>query len=275
MTDRYAVIGHPVEHSKSPEIHAAFARQTGEDIAYDKLLAPLNDFEATARTFFAAGGKGLNVTVPFKQEAFELADELSQRAERAGAVNTLMQKPDGLLLGENTDGVGLVTDLVQNNQVPIRNRQVLVLGAGGAVRGVLSPLLGEQPAQLTIANRTADKAIQLAQQAATWGSVQGCGLSELAGQQFDIIINGTAASLEGQVPDLPDEVLATNGICYDMMYSARPTAFVEWSLQHGAVKAIDGLGMLVEQAAESFFIWRGIRPETTAVLQQLRDAMQA
>ena len=272
MTDRYAVIGNPIAHSKSPAIHAAFAAQTGEDLTYDRILGDLEDFAGDVRDFFADGGKGLNVTVPFKERAWELADELSPRAETAGAVNTLIPLADGRLRGDNTDGVGLVRDLGCNHRFHFTGANILLLGAGGASRGVVLPLLEEKPASLTIANRTADKALRLAQDLGNLGPVSGCGLDGLSGRSFDLIINGTAASLQGKVPAIPDDCLNAGGWTYDMMYSAGPTAFVRWGREHGAAKALDGLGMLVEQAAESFWLWRGKRPDTEPVIRSLRGA---
>jgi shikimate dehydrogenase len=273
MTDRYAVVGNPIAHSKSPEIHSAFATQTGQDMHYTTLLAPLDAFATTVGQFFAEDGKGLNVTVPFKQQAFQLAASCSQRAERAGAVNTLWRDRNGQLQGDNTDGVGLVRDLLSNHAVTLKDKHLLLLGAGGAVRGVISPLLEQQPASLVIANRTAARAEELAALGAGWGPLQGGGLDALAGKSFDVIINGTSASLQGEVPDIPDDILAPHGVCYDMMYAADATAFVQWGQAHGAGKVMDGLGMLVEQAAESFYIWRKVRPETAPVLEQLRRKM--
>ena len=269
MTDRYAVIGNPIEHSRSPQIHTAFARQTGEDIAYGRILGSLDAFEAEVRAFFAAGGRGLNVTVPFKERAFGLADALSERASSAGAVNTLIADAGGIR-GDNTDGVGLVRDLGCNHLFGFADARILLLGAGGAARGVLRPLLDERPASLLIANRTASKAIALADAAAGLGAVAGCGLAELAGLKFDLIINATAAGLEAKVPDIPDDCLAEGGWTYDMMYSKVPTAFVDWGRTHDAARALDGLGMLVEQAAESFRLWRGVQPDTGPVIDSLR-----
>ena len=270
MTDQYAVIGNPIEHSKSPLIHAAFARQTGQDLNYDRILGDLEEFEADVRDWFAQGGKGLNVTVPFKQRAFLMADELSQRAESAQAVNTLIPLPDGRIHGDNTDGVGLVRDLGCNHLFNFKGARILLLGAGGASRGVVRPILEEGPARLVIANRTASKAEALAAELAGLGAVAGCGLDALAGQQFDLIINATAAGLEDEVPAIPDDCLAEGGWTYDMMYASEPTAFVRWGQAHGAAKALDGLGMLVEQAAEAFRLWRDVTPETDVVIRQLR-----
>lgn len=268
--DKYAVIGNPIEHSKSPEIHAAFAKQTGERISYTRLLGSLGDFAGDVHRFLATGGRGLNVTVPFKEDAWRLADELSERAQTAGAVNTLMLLEDNRLRGENTDGVGLVRDLRVNQGYEFRNKRLLILGAGGAVRGVVRPLLEAHPKRLIIANRTAAKAYALAQGLMAYGQAAGCGLEELVGMQFDLIINGTAAGLGGAIPEIPDQILAKGGWCYDMMYGKEETAFQCWGRQHQAARALDGLGMLVEQAAESFRLWRGILPETAPVIRLLR-----
>lgn len=271
MSDRYAVIGNPIEHSKSPQIHAAFAAQTGQDVEYGRILGDLEEFEDDVEEFIGSGGRGLNVTVPFKERACRLADRLSERARNAGAVNTLIVSDEGLV-GENTDGVGLVCDLTCNHGFNLRGARVLLLGAGGAVRGVIRPLLAEQPLNLLIANRTPGKALALAAAAADAGDVLGCGLDEIHGREFDLIINGTAAGLVAKVPEIPDDCLATGGWTYDMLYGTEPTAFVRWGREHGAQRALDGLGMLVEQAAESFRLWRGIRPDTEAVIEQLRAA---
>lgn len=271
MTDHYAVIGNPIEHSKSPQIHTAFARQTGEDIQYERLLGDLEEFDADVDQFAEDGGCGLNVTVPFKERAFRYADSLSERARAAGAVNTLSFGVDGVH-GDNTDGIGLVRDLSCNHLFQIEGARVLLLGAGGAVRGVLRPLLEQRPRQLVVANRTADKALALAAAAAAQGELIGCGLDELAGRQFDLIINGTAAGLSAQVPEIPDDCLAAGGWTYDMLYANQPTAFVSWGQRHGAGRALDGLGMLVEQAAESFQLWRGVMPDTAPVMAMLRNA---
>jgi shikimate dehydrogenase len=267
MTDRYAVIGNPIAHSKSPLIHAMFAEQTGQAMSYERILAPLDGFRGAVLRFRAEGGRGLNVTVPFKQEAFELADRLSERAARAGAVNTLIFHEDGVIEGDNTDGTGLVRDLRQQG-ASIEGKRVLILGAGGAVRGVLAPLLAEHPRELVIANRTADKAVQLAAAFADLGPVRGCGFDALEGR-FDLVINGTSASLSGELPPLPDDLLAEGAVAYDMAYGTTPTPFQRWAEAHGARLSLDGLGMLVEQAAESFWLWRGVRPDTGPVRQAL------
>jgi len=273
MTDRYAVFGNPIGHSKSPQIHQAFAAQTQQDLSYEALLAPVDAFAESFQQFLQEKGRGCNITVPFKQDAFELADQLTDRAQRAGAVNTLWQDVEGVVHGDTTDGIGLVRDLTDNQQLNLDGKRILVLGAGGAVRGVIEPILAKKPSQLVIANRTVSKAEQLAELFAEFGTISGCGFTDLVGQEFDLIINGTAASLAGELPPLPDDLLAEGAACYDMMYSKETTVFNTWALEHGAVKAIDGLGMLVEQAAESFKIWRGVQPETQAVMDHLREQL--
>ena len=269
MTDQYAVIGNPIEHSKSPLIHAAFAKQTGEELEYSRLLGNPDGFATDVRQFFSTGGRGLNVTVPFKEEAWQLADELSRRAKVAKAVNTLTLLDDGRIRGDNTDGVGLVRDLMVNHGFQLSGSLILLLGAVGASRGVVRPLLDEKPASLVVANRTASKAVALASELGETGEIEGCGLDDLAGRQFDLIINATAAGLKGTVPAIPDTLLTASGWTYDMMYGNEPTAFVRWGLEHGAAKSLDGRGMLVEQAAESFFLWRGVMPDTAPVIQAL------
>jgi shikimate dehydrogenase len=268
--DNYAVMGNPISHSKSPQIHATFAKQTGQKIIYTATQVDPGGFQQAVGNFFANGGKGLNVTVPFKREAWKLADELGPEAEQAGAVNTLLMNSEGKLLGRNTDGVGLVRDILHNHGGSIKGQKILLVGAGGAARGVLQPLLAESPAQLQIVNRTASRAQELAADFAALGTVSGSGFDDLPKQSFDLIINATAASLQGEVPPLPDECCTATTWCYDMMYGAEPTPFMEWAEQHGAAKNMDGLGMLVEQAAESFFHWRGVRPETREVIQAIR-----
>jgi len=270
--DTYAVMGNPIKHSRSPQIHAAFAKQTNQRIEYTAIQVDLGGFDQAVGNFFAHGGKGLNVTVPFKQEAWALVDELSPEAKRAGAVNTLLMNSEGKLLGRNTDGIGLVRDLLQNHGTSIENKRVLLVGAGGAARGVLQPLLEKKPSTLVIVNRTPARAHDLAEAFSELGDVTGTGFDDLADQTFDLIINATAASLHGETPPLPGTVCANNCWCYDMMYSAEPTPFVLWGEKQGANKSVDGLGMLVEQAAESFFHWRGIRPDTAPVIQLIRQS---
>jgi len=273
--DRYAVMGNPVAHSKSPRIHAFFAKQFGHAIEYTAIQVDPGGLAQAVAQFRAAAGKGLNITVPFKLDAFALADQLSERARLAGAVNTLKFEPDGRTLGDNTDGTGLVRDLEHNLGVALRGKRILLLGAGGAVRGVLGPLLRHHPGQVVIANRTVVRARDLAELFAPQGSVEACGFDELRGQHFDLVINGTSASLQGEVPPLPDTIFARDGFAYDMMYGDRPTAFMDWALRHGAAGAADGLGMLVEQAAESYFVWRGVRPQTRPVIEALRRPQTA
>jgi len=272
--DNYAVMGNPISHSWSPQIHAAFAQQTGQRIVYTATQVDPGGFGQAVGNFFANGGKGLNITVPFKTEAWKLAGELGPEARQAGAVNTLLMNAEGVLTGRNTDGTGLVRDILHNHGGSIAGKRILLVGAGGAARGVLQPLLTEAPAQLLIVNRTAGRAHELAADFNISDNKQklvtGGGFDDLAGQTFDLIINATAASLQGEVPPLPDETCTTNTWCYDMMYSAGPTPFMRWAEQHGAEKSVDGLGMLVEQAAESFFYWRGVRPETGPVIQAIR-----
>ncbi|RJG12698.1 shikimate dehydrogenase [Pseudomonas cavernicola] len=267
--DRYAVFGNPIGHSKSPLIHRLFAAQTGQQLTYEALLAPLDDFSGFARTFFQTG-KGANVTVPFKEQAYQLADSLSARARRAGAVNTLSKQADGSLLGDNTDGAGLVRDLTLNAGFSLAGKRILLLGAGGAVRGVLALFLAEQPAALVIANRTVEKAEALAQQFADLGPLFASGFDWLD-EPVDLIVNGTSASLAGELPPISASLIQPgHTLCYDMMYGKEPTTFCRWASEHGAARALDGLGMLVEQAAEAFFLWRGVRPATAPVLAELR-----
>lgn len=273
MPDLYAVIGNPIAHSKSPLIHAAFARQTGQDLTYGRILGHPDGFADEVRRFFAEGGRGLNVTVPFKEQAWALVDERTPRAETAGAVNTLIPLSGGGLRGDNTDGVGLVRDLGINHGFPFADRRVLLLGAGGASRGVLRPLLETGLKDLVIANRTPAKALHLAAAAARLGPVRGCGLSDLGAivnGGFDLIVNGTSAGLAGEVPALPGACLAPHGWVYDMLYGDQPTPFCRWGASQRAAQVLDGLGMLVEQAAESFWLWRGLRPATAPVIALLR-----
>ena len=271
LRDQYAVVGNPIAHSKSPEIHRAFAGQTNQALEYKALELPIDSFEAKLRALQQLNYKGVNVTVPFKQQAWAVCDDRSPRAEEAGAVNTLIFRDDGKISGDNTDGAGLTRDLVNNHNVLINGRKILILGAGGAVRGVLAPLLELGPTSVTIANRTVNKAQDLADVFHLAGGLKACGYDDLSNQQFDLIINGTSAGLKQEIPPITNKVLGTDSVCYDMMYNTlAPTAFVEWAKNHGAAQAIDGLGMLVEQAAESFYIWRGIHPETADIIQYLR-----
>jgi shikimate dehydrogenase len=274
--DLYAVIGNPIAHSKSPVIHARFAEQTGERIEYRSLLAPVDGFEDTVRAFVAAGGRGLNVTVPFKLQAYALADRLSPRAAAAGAVNTLRFDNDGIY-GENTDGIGLVTDIETNLKVDLAGARILLLGAGGAARGAVLPILERGPRLLTIVNRTASKAEALAQQFGQAAREAGCALSGGAPEAvepapYDVIVNATAGSLTAEVPECDPRAFGPNTLAYDMMYGAQPTVFMRHARSLGA-KSSDGLGMLVEQAAESFRIWRGRSPASAPVLAELRATL--
>lgn len=271
MPDRYAVIGNPIAHSKSPQVHALFAQQTRQTMVYEYLLAPLDGFAAAVHDLIAQGGRGANVTVPFKLEAFALAQELTPRAQSAGAVNTLSFS-DGRIKGDNTDGIGLVRDITINASVPLEGRSVLLLGAGGAARGVILPLIEANIASLAIANRTEARALELAQHFSSSSVPVSASTFEQLHRTFDVIINATSASLASDLPPVPDAVFGSTTLAYDMMYSAQPTRFMQHALQRGA-QVRDGLGMLVEQAAESFYIWRGVRPETASVYQWLREQL--
>jgi shikimate dehydrogenase len=269
MTDQYAVFGNPIHHSKSPSIHRQFAEQTVQDMHYAKQLVNENEFAKSANAFFAQGGKGLNVTLPFKVDAFHFAQQLTPRAQFAGAVNTLALQNDGTILGDNTDGIGMVHDM-HNLGWQLRDKRILVLGAGGAVRGVLQPLLAELPQEVIIVNRTHSKAEALEKQFQALGNIRARSFDQLKGMQFDIIINGTSASLNADLPPLPNNLAAKNACCYDMMYAAEPTIFMQWAKDQGVEHIADGLGMLVGQAAEAFYLWRKIRPEVLPVITSLR-----
>ena len=294
--DKYAVFGNPIEHSKSPLIHTLFARQTQQNIEYTRMLVEPGRFASAADQFFNNGGKGLNITVPFKLDAFDYANELTERAQSAGAVNTLVLQKNGNTLGDNTDGIGLVNDITENLGWSISNKRILIIGAGGAVRGVLLPLLQQQPAQTVIANRTVEKAAELARlfnprgvgdtgargfghvsargfgyvSACGFGHISACGFSDLKNQQFDLVINATSSGLHGELPPLPATLFNRQANAYDMIYGEQPTVFMRWALDNGAAMVSDGLGMLVGQAAESFFLWRAVRPEIQPVLKELR-----
>lgn len=272
--DRYAVFGHPIKHSKSPKIHKLFAEQTGQPLSYEAFDVPAEGFEYEVIRFFDEGGKGLNCTVPLKELAWQFAGNKSRRAEQSKAVNTLALQADGTILGDNTDGIGLVTDLTRHHAVTLAGAGILILGAGGATRGILGPILEQKPKTLMIANRTVGKAVELAGEFSGAG-VSGCGFNDLGKTRFDLIINATSASLSNELPPLPDGLLADNGVCYDLAYSNQPTAFVHWGRQQNARKSLDGLGMLVEQAAEAFFIWRNVRPDTKPVLELLNAERSA
>ncbi len=273
-TDRYAVFGNPIAHSKSPVIHRMFAEQTGQRLVYTAELSDDDHFADDVRAFFQTHGKGINITVPFKQAAWSLADTRSERAQRAGAVNTLVRQSDGHLFGDTTDGTGLARDLHDNHRITLQDRSLLVIGAGGAVRGVIEALLALRPARLLVANRTAARAIEIAGDFQALGPIEGGGLDTLGGQSFDVVINGTSASLQGKLPDLPGGLFRADSTACDMMYGASPTRFLQWAGEQGATRTIDGLGMLVEQAAESFYLWRKVRPQTAPVIDALRQQME-
>lgn len=272
MTDRYAIIGNPIAQAKSPALQTAFAKQCGQDIEYGAILAELDGFVAAVREFQRAGGKGMNITMPFKLEAFELADELTPRGRAAGAINMFTFRANGSILGDNTDGFGILRDITHNLGRSLKGARVLLLGAGGAVRGTLLPLFDEQPAEIFIANRTASKAVELAAEfGAQAGSIKitGGGFTDIPGR-FDVIINGSASSMTGDVPPLPAGVWDANSLAYDMAYKKDPTAFVQAARAAGVGQAADGLGMVVEQGAECFCLWRGVRPDTAPVIAQLK-----
>lgn len=271
--DAYAVVGNPVGHSQSPFIHTCFAEQTGQHMVYEAMCVDEGGFPQALGNFVASGGKGLNVTIPFKQDAWQAVDELSDRARRAGAVNTIHVRSDGSAFGDNTDGVGLVRDLTVNQGIRLEGARILLLGAGGAARGVVGPLLDGTPASLLIANRNVERAERLVEDfrsIAGGTQIQACGLSDIHGPAFDLIINATAASLQGEALALGDDLVSGKTVAYDMMYGRDATPFMIWAREKGAAKTSDGLGMLVEQAAESFLIWRGVRPETVPVIEQVR-----
>ena len=270
MTDRYAVIGNPIHQSKSPLIHGLFAQATGEDMAYTAIEGPLDGFAGAVDAFRAAGGRGLNITAPFKLDAFAYATQRSERAEIAGAANAM--KFDGdRVLAENFDGVGLVRDVVHNLNTPLRARRVLLLGAGGAARGALLPFLAEEPAELVVANRSLDKAQALARiaEASGGGRVRGCTYQDLAGQAFDVVLNATSASLYAELPPVPASVFAPGCLAYELAYGKGLTPFLRLAQNAGVRQLADGVGMLAEQAAEAFEWWRGMRPDTRAVIEKL------
>lgn len=269
--DQYLVIGNPIEHSRSPFIHRQFAKQTKQQLSYEKQLVELDKFSQFITRFKANGGKGCNVTVPLKEQAFELADLLSPRAQAAGAVNTLIIKGDGTIVGDNTDGQGLVGDILAND-VALKGKRLLLIGAGGAARGCILPIMAQQPSCLTITNRSFDKAQLLAETFKDSGNINAVSL-ELLTSDFDIVINSTSASLSNQLPNIRPEVIAAAACCYDMAYGSEETCFLAWSRELGVTKTLDGLGMLVGQAAESFRLWRGVTPETKRVLDRLRASL--
>jgi shikimate dehydrogenase len=274
MSDKYCVIGNPIAHSRSPEIHPKFAAEAGHDIVYERCLAPIDGFAATVRGLVEAGYKGANVTVPFKLQAFELATRLSARAQAAGAVNTLAFA-DGEIYGDNTDGPGMVADIVRNAGVPLFGKRVLLLGAGGAARGAVLPMLLEHPHSIVVANRTRATADALAAHFAGLaerpGQVSACGFEDIA-SPFDVVINATSTSLGGTMPPVPAVAFHQGTLAFDMMYGNKPSPFMEFAAKHGAIVR-DGLGMLVEQAAEAFAVWRGVRPATADILEEMRSKL--
>ena len=267
--DRYALIGHPVNHSWSPFIHGMFARATLQHMQYRLIDADAERFRSAALEFLVQGGRGLNVTIPHKQAAAELVNEMTPRALVAGAVNTITVKADGELKGDNTDGIGLVIDLTENLKLGLAGKRILVLGAGGATRGVLGPLLAQKPELLAIANRTVERAAQLAASFTGRGTILVSGFDTIEPAPFDLVINATSASLQGRMPAIPDAVIGPASICYDMAYAPGDTPFTHWAAEHGASASYKGWGMLVEQAAEAFLVWRGVRPQTRHVLELL------
>lgn len=269
--DRYAVFGHPIKHSKSPYIHQLFAAQTQQQISYNLQDVPAESFTAAMKDFFQQGGKGLNCTVPLKEIAWQQVDTLSERARHSKAVNTISLQKNATLLGDNTDGIGLVTDLAFNHAIPLLNSRILILGAGGASRGIIAPLMAASPSQIFIANRTIAKALILANDFSRLGEISGGGFDSIKNQQFNLIINATSTSLTGKLPPLATNILAKKGYCYDLAYSNQATPFVLWGQAQNAKKSLDGLGMLVEQAAEAFYIWRGVRPKTAKIIKQLNS----
>lgn len=270
--DRYAVFGNPIGHSKSPFIHTLFARQTNQDMTYTAISAPEDGFKEAADAFFADSGKGCNITMPFKQDAYKYATRLTERAQLAGAVNTLKRLDDGGFLGDNTDGEGLVQDLLQY-RVPLKGSRILLLGAGGAARGVIKPLLDQQPESICVTNRTFSKAQNLVEMFAEFKNVHALEMCDV-NQSYDVIINSTSASLAGTLPDISAAIFSSSSVSYDMTYGSGLTSFNQWAVDNGCGHAYDGLGMLVGQAAESFMLWRGLRPGTRQILTELRRNLQ-
>jgi shikimate dehydrogenase len=269
MTDRYGVIGHPIAHSKSPVIHRLFAETTGQDLSYEAIDIPPEQLASRVRQLFADGYRGLNVTVPHKTAVLKLTSRLTSRAELAGAVNTLIMYADGAVGGDNTDGAGLVTDLRQNLRTRLAGTRVLILGAGGATRGIIPALFDTNPRDIMISNRTLDRAQVLASDFRMLGKILVCQFQELGGQRFDLVINATSAGLKGETPPFPASIVGPETLCYDLSYSMQDTPFVSWAKENGAGRVAQGWGMLVEQAAESFYAWRGVRPDTRPVIAKL------
>ena len=275
VTDRYGVMGYPVSHSRSPVIHRLFAIQTKQNIQYELLQVAPEKLETAVRQFGRTGGKGLNITVPHKSEVVRLIDDMSERASNAGAVNTLVFR-DNDIYGDNTDGVGFMHDLQLNQGVQLKDAKILILGAGGATRGIVGPLLEAEPDSIVIANRTFPKARNLADHFASQGPVDACRFQDVHSLPvYDLVINATSAGVKGEMPPYPEQAIHPNTICYDLSYGLTPTPFSLWAIEHGAAKSVMGWGMLVEQAAESFHIWRGVRPDTASVLKQLSVNIKA
>ena len=268
--DNYGVVGNPIKHSKSPEIHQLFAKQVGHDILYHRIPAADESFTNVLEEFFKKGGKGLNITLPFKEKAFRFADSCTDNAQSCHSVNTLTFSEDGRAHGDNTDGIGLINDL-KNNDILLENKEVLILGAGGATRGIVPVLFKNGVGSITLYNRTAEKAELLQEEFMPFGEIQSLSSDDLTGG-FGLVINATSASLDGVIPDIPDNVVS-NAVCYDLAYSYGETSFLNWAKKNGSAKNLQGLGMLVEQAAESFYIWRGVRPRTSEVANKLRSEL--
>jgi shikimate dehydrogenase len=269
MSDKYALFGYPVHHSWSPFIHGMFARQTGQDMVYRLHETPPERFRSDVLEFFSSGGRGINITLPHKRAAADLVNELTPRAQLADAVNTVVRQGE-LLIGDNTDGAGLLVDLTRNLGLSWKSPRILLLGAGGAARGALEPLMSLEPRMMVIANRNAERAEALAAEFAEFCPVSGCAFGRLEHHRFDLIVNATSASLRGDVPLIPISVVDSSTVCYDMAYGVGDTAFVTWAKRLGAARAEQGWGMLVEQAAEAFELWRGVRPDTRPVLEALK-----
>lgn len=266
---KYAVLGNPIAHSKSPQIHQAFAQQFDIELSYERILVPAGELNNTLQNFQANGGSGVNITLPLKEEAWQLVTERTPRAQKAGAVNTIMFKENNFWFGDNTDGVGLLADLIAHHAA-IENRQILIVGAGGATRSIIEPLLSQKPHSLLIANRTVERAERLVKNFTEANNIAACGLEQLTGQTFDVIINATAAGIKGEVLSLPVN-LRQDAVCYDLVYGDAAKPFLNWAKQQGAAQCLDGLGMLIEQAAEAFYLWHGKRPETKTVRELLRN----
>lgn len=269
MTDRYGVIGHPIAHSKSPVIHRLFADATGQDLSYEAIDIPPEQLPERVRQLFADGFRGLNVTVPHKSAVLKLTSRLTSRAELAGAVNTLIRHADGSIEGDNTDGVGLINDLRQNLRARLAGTRILILGAGGASRGIVPALFDANPRDITIANRTGDRAQALARDFRMLGKILACEFQELGGRRYNVVINATSAGLHGEMPPFPASILGPETLCYDLSYAMQDTPFASWAKKHGAGRVAQGWGMLVEQAAESFYAWRGVRPDTRPIIAKL------